>query len=102
MTVAAGRRRGFPRPGFAEEIGRPPSPPRRGALPYIRQPLGGNRWGRQHLFYAGDNLAGLGWTGWRGRGLGLIWYTFEVDDYLEWLRQRLQAIRRVMVNDGSI
>ena len=86
----------------------------------------------QHLFYAGDNLAGLEWLAAQGIGVDLVYIdppfatnneflidadranaisasgrlayadTFEVDDYLERLRHRLQAIRQVMAADGSI
>ena len=52
-----------------------------------------SRLGRQHLFYAGDNPAGL-------EGLAYA-DAFEVDDDLGRLRHRLQAIRQVMAGDGS-
>ena len=48
---------GFPRLGNWPVACRPLSPARRGAL--LWHPLGGNRWGMEHLFYAGDNLEGL-------------------------------------------
>ena len=86
----------------------------------------------EHLFYAGDNLEGLGLLGEMGIKVDLVYIdppfatnneflmdserantisasgelayadTLRGDDYLEQLGLRLEAIRRVMAEDGSV
>ena len=86
----------------------------------------------QHLFYAGDNLDGLAWVAGMGLRVDLVYIdppfatnneflidtnragtvsasgklayadNLEIDDYLERLLLRLEAIRSVMSADGSI